>query len=241
MTELQIANAMPTPVVADLTDDEIDELVLDVKLDGEIEEPASKALVYALPAKAGKFSYNSIPGPDRSELKGIADRVRLYYSDMKTSAVEIGKELIKARKKLDHGQFGKWIEDEFHWSSRTAYNYMDAAKAVALDSRLAALPDVSLYLIGADKTPTLVKKKVIAAVEKGNYPSKLEISDWIKSEKAKPGKAVATATPAKAKVTDPAELAVSILKRKLGSEFKRFRVSFLKVSAADFEAAMRRA
>jgi len=37
--------------------------------------------------------------------------------------IEIGRELIEAKKGVPHGRWLPWLEDEFGWSDRTARNY----------------------------------------------------------------------------------------------------------------------
>jgi hypothetical protein len=39
---------------------------------------------------------------------------------------ELGKLLVEARNACAHGEWGKWLKDEFDWSQDTADNYMDA-------------------------------------------------------------------------------------------------------------------
>ena len=44
------------------------------------------------------------------------------------SIIAVGLELLRVRQALGHNKFGTWRRQEFGWSRRTAYNYMNAAK-----------------------------------------------------------------------------------------------------------------
>jgi hypothetical protein len=75
-------------------------------------------------------------------LSARADRIRRYLT---SAAIEAGKELIEARKECPPGLWVKWLEVEFGWSERTAYNLINVAEAlatVANDVEIKELPTI---------------------------------------------------------------------------------------------------
>lgn len=56
----------------------------------------------------------------------------------KNHAVEIGKLLIQAKEQVGHGNFGKWIEDNFNLSQRVANNLMKCSERFGVNSPTSA-------------------------------------------------------------------------------------------------------
>ncbi len=61
-------------------------------------------------------------------------------------ALEGGRALLAAKKKISHGEWERWLGDHFEGSARTARAWMRAANRAALvgDTKMAALPFSSL-------------------------------------------------------------------------------------------------
>jgi len=61
-------------------------------------------------------------------LKARADKIRKLQADVQRGIIEIGRELIEAKKEIEHGQWGTWLANEFEWTDRTARNFMAVAE-----------------------------------------------------------------------------------------------------------------
>ena len=57
-----------------------------------------------------------------------ADRIRKLTADVQRGIIEIGFELIAAKKEIEHGGWGDWLKSEFDWTDRTARNFMAVAE-----------------------------------------------------------------------------------------------------------------
>ena len=57
-----------------------------------------------------------------------ADRIRQLQADIQRGIIEIGHELIAAKKQVGHGDWGAWLDKEFKWTDRTARNFMAIAE-----------------------------------------------------------------------------------------------------------------
>ncbi|WP_227439028.1 DUF3102 domain-containing protein [Methylobacterium sp. W2] len=107
------------------------------------------------------------------ELQGIAGRIkardRLLTESAKALSVctrnqwlENGRDLLKAKKLLEHGEFGPWCEKELGYSKRTAEKYMRAAELfgpLIKNEPGSHLPCLSLvYLLSAKSVPAEIFK-----------------------------------------------------------------------------------
>ena len=57
-----------------------------------------------------------------------ADRIRSLQADVQRGIIQIGFELIAAKEQVEHGNWQRWLADEFHWSIRTTQNFMAIAE-----------------------------------------------------------------------------------------------------------------
>ena len=60
-------------------------------------------------------------------LETRAERIRQLQADVQRGIIEIGFELIAAKKEVGHGGWADWLKSEFNWSIRTAQNFMAIA------------------------------------------------------------------------------------------------------------------
>lgn len=102
-----------------------------------------------------------------------ADRVRSLVSVARGCIVEIGRELIEAKRDIPHGQWLPWLETEFGWALRTAQNYMQAAEAfkyatVAHFSDL-TIDATALYALAAPDVPQAARDAAVEQAEAGEH------------------------------------------------------------------------
>ncbi|TPM61110.1 DUF3102 domain-containing protein [Mesorhizobium sp. B2-2-4] len=133
-------------------------------------------------------------------IAAVTDRVHKLIDGMLASRVEIGREFIAVKAKLEHGEFGKWIAAEFDMTDRTAQNFMNAATAVQEHQVLAVLPDKALYLLGAKGTPSDVIEKAVTKIKAGNVPTTREIEAEIQTARWKAAEERAEAARAAKKI-----------------------------------------
>jgi len=76
-----------------------------------------------------------------------AKRIKHLIRQEKLDRIKIGRELLKAKKALGHGEFRAWALDEFSFSKNSISNYMNIAKkADAIgDAAVAKLPAKEAY------------------------------------------------------------------------------------------------
>lgn len=69
------------------------------------------------------MSENKIARP----LEVIETEINFYKQQTATGIIEIGKRLIEAKSLLEHGQWGKWLEEKVDFSRQTANKFMRIA------------------------------------------------------------------------------------------------------------------
>ena len=57
-----------------------------------------------------------------------AERIRHLQADVQRGIIEIGFELIAAKKEVGHGGWADWLQKEFEWTDRTARRFMAVAE-----------------------------------------------------------------------------------------------------------------
>jgi hypothetical protein len=111
------------------------------------------------------FDYASVPSSVAKFLKSQATRIRQYTGK---TIIQIGKDLIAAKRYLSHGQFLIWVEREVGIPARTAQAYMQAAQwASDKHATVALLPPSLLYVLSSPSTPKEFAEDILKRAEAG--------------------------------------------------------------------------
>ncbi len=168
-----------------LTDEEIRDLELAIGDKGVPSEPVSN--VVTLPKKdttaphAAGFDYSGLPASVAKEAEATASRIK---ERMRAHIIETGKELLKIKKKLGHGRFGKWLDFHFGWKERTAQNYMNSATEFGSAPQVIdVLPPSTVYKLAAKSTPAELRQLVIDTIKRGDTPDPKQIENQITEKK----------------------------------------------------------
>lgn len=77
-------------------------------------------------------------------LEARAERIRRLQADVQRGIIEIGFELIAAKKEIGHGGWADWLQKEFEWSVRTAQNFMAVAERFGKTKSISFLSTTTL-------------------------------------------------------------------------------------------------
>lgn len=101
------------------------------------------------------FSYGDLEPGVAGIARKAAHEIRESQHRFIEDVVAIGRNLIRVKDLLPHGEFGKWLGSEFAMSSRTAERYMQAAKAFGPNpTRVSCLPLRVIYALAAEPAQT---------------------------------------------------------------------------------------
>ena len=81
---------------------------------------------------------NNLP----TDLNLLTTQIKFYINQWGQNTIEIGKRLIAAKELVGHGNFGKWLEDNFNLKERSAQNFMAVAEKFG---KTQASADLSFY------------------------------------------------------------------------------------------------
>src|SRR5947207_1074192 len=89
------------------------------------------------------FDYGSVGANVATDLRDIAGRIR---GRICASVIETGRDLLRVRDRLDHGEFLQWIAAECFLTPRSAQNAMAAARwAEGKNEIVSHLPPTVIY------------------------------------------------------------------------------------------------
>ena len=121
--------------------------------------------------------YRGLPAGVHSELEKRAARINEI---LKGSVLEIGRELIEAKKLLTHGEFGRWIEREVGVSRRWAQLVMRAYQLCLKYENFSHLQRSALFRLLGPDVSTSTLNKISEMIGSGRVPKFVEIEDVIR-------------------------------------------------------------
>ena len=134
------------------------------------------ATLSQLPLSAPAFDYGSMSAPEVAALRSQADKIRRLSRSSMATIIELGRELVDAKKRLPHGQFERWVEAECGFTRRTANNYMTAASFA--DDKPETVSDLSpslVYQLASKSTPVEIVDEILDRARKGEVIDQREV------------------------------------------------------------------
>jgi ParB family chromosome partitioning protein len=77
----------------------------------------------------------------------IETEINFYKTQTATGIIEIGKRLIEAKEQLQHGEWGKWLEERVQFSYRSAARFMQVAKELSNMPALAGFEQSKVFAL----------------------------------------------------------------------------------------------
>jgi len=132
------------------------------------------------------FNYEALEAETRivvqQRTNEIRDRMRRAAQDI----VEIGERLADVRDRLDDGAFSTWLQAEFAWSRRTAYNCIAVYEQLGKRANFAqtSIAASALYLLAAATTPDEARDEVLARAAAGEPITHQDTKATVEKHKA---------------------------------------------------------
>jgi hypothetical protein len=128
---------------------------------------------------SGGFAYASVRSDIANQMRTAAHCIQQLH---RAAAVDIGRELIAIKERIEHGNFVEWIEHECQMPIRTAQRAMKAAEMVERNDKLSyLLADGLLTLSSRAAKP--IAEKIIGRIDACEKPSASEIKEQIAGAK----------------------------------------------------------
>jgi hypothetical protein len=134
---------------------------------------------------APSFNYEHL-APDIAEgLRTDAARLRHLITKTTAAMIEIGRDLISIKARLEHGQFADWVVREIGIGIRTAQGYMAISKlAEGKNEIISLLPPSTVRMLAARSAPPEVVEQVIARAGTGDIVPDTVVKDLISEKRA---------------------------------------------------------
>lgn len=120
-----------------------------------------------------RWDYSQVAPVDRKAVEDAAVDILANGQRAMESASAAGRRLIEAKRILNHGQFGDWIETEFGMTQRMAQMWMNIARTFDGKSEIISLfSETAIALLAAPSTPEPAREQAIQeAQDTGKSPS----------------------------------------------------------------------
>jgi len=122
------------------------------------------------------------------KIKEFYRRLSVQFESSVLTIIELGEELLDAKKCLDHGQLKPWIEENFPFSYRTAVRYMNVAlnKKIIMKQLKKKDPLMLTDAYGAGVTKAALPKKASSGTGAARRGVSRSLSDesralWVKA------------------------------------------------------------
>lgn len=141
----------------------------------------------ASPKARRGFDYTSLDGVTSQFVQQQTGEIRALMKRTAQDIIEVGKRLIRIKKRLGHGRFLNWLEAEFDWHRDTANKFMHVANQFgSLEMSNISTFDLSaLYQLAAPSTPKAARNEALARAASGE-PITYKAAKAIKQKYATP-------------------------------------------------------
>ena len=140
---------------------------------------------------AKAFDYHLADEIDQEEAIETTVAVLRIHKQLHGAAWDMGQLLSQQKARLDHGTFGKWLNEVLHWEPRYAQLYMQIFarwpdKELYLSSGVGLMDFSKQIALSSDSAPETATQRVIDIVaERGAAPSVREIKAIVREEQVK--------------------------------------------------------
>lgn len=152
----------------------------------QLEQSQEKQLL----ALAKAFDYGLSDEDAHEEAIETTVAVLRVHEQTRAGVWEVGRLLSEQKERLEHGTFGRWLNDVLHWEPRYAQLYMQvharwSDRQTYLSSGIGLLDFSKQTLLAAESTPVAATERVVEIVQGKAMPSVREIKTIIAEEKRK--------------------------------------------------------
>jgi hypothetical protein len=133
------------------------------------------------------FDYDSLDTETRIITRQRATEIKTLMRATAENIMQVGEKLLDVQVKLGNTTFDAWLQAEFDWSRRTAYNFIGVYKEFRGRANFAQMDIATsaLYLLASPSTPGEVREEMIDRAEAGERISHTEVKAAVVEAKAK--------------------------------------------------------
>ncbi|ASC71012.1 hypothetical protein XM38_019610 [Halomicronema hongdechloris C2206] len=130
------------------------------------------------------FDYDGLEPGQQSVVRQCTGEIKERLQRSAQDIWEVGQRLAEVRACLQYGQFDSWLQAEFGWSRRTAYNFINVYETFQERANLAQLniATSALYLLAAPSTPPEVRHDFLNRAKAGEKVTHKELAQTLRGK-----------------------------------------------------------
>ncbi|MEA5536359.1 diguanylate cyclase domain-containing protein [Crocosphaera sp. XPORK-15E] len=130
--------------------------------------PENKVYVTSKTFETKQFDYQQLNQKTREQIQELTIDIKNKLRRCAQDIVEIGDNLCKIKKQLQHGQFRSWLKTEFDWSISTANKFMQVSQMFKIEElQEVEIAPSALYVLAAPSTPETVRYQALNRARQG--------------------------------------------------------------------------
>jgi hypothetical protein len=136
-----------------------------------------------IPVAPPRFDYSVLDQDTAHAVMRATDSIQVRKHSIDCDIIGIGTDLLSVKARLNHGQFGKWIEAEFSMTPRTAQNYMRVAEVIGPKyETVSHLRPTTIYALAGPSVPAEVRERVVEAERLPDSTVKMMIAEALQQD-----------------------------------------------------------
>lgn len=149
-------------------------------VDDRIRDKPSVRIIAKLSGESA-INYNGLTPDVANEARASADRIKQC---IRRSVIDVGRELVRMKDVIPHGDFMPWVGSELRMTQRTAQRYMSVVTAFEgkCDS-VSYLPPTTLFSLSSKSTPPGARIDLLKRIAAGGRPGEGEVADILRCHK----------------------------------------------------------
>ncbi|SHH25139.1 hypothetical protein SAMN05444169_6542 [Bradyrhizobium erythrophlei] len=130
------------------------------------------------------FDYNCLAPADAASLREHANKLRGLIAKSTADMIQVGRDLLAIKDRLEHGQFTVWVEHEIGIGIRTVQMYMQMSRlAEGKNETISLLPPSTVRMLAAKSTSPEIVEKVIARAGSGDILPESAVKEMISDDR----------------------------------------------------------
>ncbi len=130
------------------------------------------------------FDYNCLAPADAASLREHANKLRGLIAKSTADMIQVGRDLLAIKDRIEHGQFTVWVEHEIRIGIRTAQMYMQMSRlAEGKNETISLLPPSTVRMLAAKSTSPEIVEQVIARAGSGDILPESAVKEMISDDR----------------------------------------------------------
>lgn len=129
------------------------------------------------------FDYGLLAPEVRNRVQEAAHRIHELERKTSEAVIEIGGHLSAVREEIGWGRFDEWVDREFQWSRRTAYNFIKVYEVFGGSAIIAQSSPTALIALASGSVPEHIREGFEVAAEAGRPVRHKDVKEAVEAHR----------------------------------------------------------